>query len=58
MQKYFILRLPWLFGLGGRPEINPILNLIKKAKAGEKTVVGRRHVVLRLRHAGCGLGDW
>lgn len=40
MQKYFVLRLPWLFGLGGRPEINPILNLIKKAKAGEKTVVG------------------
>jgi len=40
MQKYFILRLPWLFGLGGREEINPILNLIKKAKAGEKTVVG------------------
>lgn len=40
MQKYFILRLPWLFGLGGRPEINPIFNLIKKAKAGEKTVVG------------------
>ena len=40
MQKYFILRLPWLFGLGGRPEINPLLNLFKKAKAGEKTVVG------------------
>lgn len=40
MQQYFVLRLPWLFGLGGRPEINPILNLIKKAKAGEKTVVG------------------
>jgi dTDP-4-dehydrorhamnose reductase len=40
MQKYFILRLPWLFGLGGRPEINPILTLVKKAKAGEKTVVG------------------
>jgi dTDP-4-dehydrorhamnose reductase len=40
MQKYFILRLPWLFGLGGRPEINPLLNLFKKTKAGEKTVVG------------------
>ncbi|MFH2038470.1 MAG: sugar nucleotide-binding protein, partial [Chloroflexota bacterium] len=40
MQKYFILRLPWLFGLGGRPEINPILNLFKKTQAGEKTVVG------------------
>jgi dTDP-4-dehydrorhamnose reductase len=40
MRKYFILRLPWLFGLGGRPEINPLLNLLKKARAGEKTVVG------------------
>jgi dTDP-4-dehydrorhamnose reductase len=40
MQKYFILRLPWLFGLGGRPEINPLLTLFKKTKAGEKTVVG------------------
>jgi len=40
MQKYFILRLPWLFGLGGRAEINPILNLINKARAGEKTIVG------------------
>jgi len=40
MRKYFILRLPWLFGLGGRPEINPILNAIKKAKAGETTTVG------------------
>ena len=40
MHKYFILRFPWLFGLGGRPEINSLLNLFKKAKAGEKTVVG------------------
>ncbi len=40
MHKHFILRLPWLFGLGGRAESNPVLNLIKKAKAGEKTVVG------------------
>ncbi|MDO9547145.1 MAG: SDR family oxidoreductase [Pelolinea sp.] len=39
MQKYFILRLPFLFGLGGRSETNKLLNLIKKAKAGEKTVL-------------------
>jgi len=39
MQKYFNLRLPLLFGLGGRPEKNKLLNLIKKAKAGEKTVL-------------------
>jgi dTDP-4-dehydrorhamnose reductase len=39
MQKYFILRLPLLFGLGGRPETNKLLNLIKKAKAGEKTML-------------------
>ncbi len=39
MQKYFILRLPFLFGLGGRPETNTLLNLIKKAKKGEKTVL-------------------
>jgi len=39
MQKYFILRLPLLFGLGGRSETNKLLNIIKKAKAGEKTVL-------------------
>jgi len=39
MQKYFILRLPLLFGLGGRPETNKLLNLVNKAKAGEKTVL-------------------
>lgn len=36
MEKYFILRLPLLFGLGGKPENNKLLNIIKKAKAGEK----------------------
>ena len=39
MQKYFILRLPLLFGLGGRPETNRLLNIIDKAKAGEKIVL-------------------
>ena len=39
MQKYFILRLPLLFGLGGRPETNILLKIIKKAKAAEKTVL-------------------
>lgn len=39
MKKYFILRLPLLFGLGGRPETNILLNIIKKAKAAEKTVL-------------------
>jgi dTDP-4-dehydrorhamnose reductase len=39
MQKYFILRLPLLFGLGGRAESNILLNLIKKAGTGEKKVV-------------------
>ncbi len=39
MRKYFILRLPLLFGLGGRSETNILLNLIKKANAGKKTVL-------------------
>ena len=39
MERYFVLRLPLLFGLGGRPEKNKLLTIIKKAKAGEKTVL-------------------
>jgi dTDP-4-dehydrorhamnose reductase len=40
MHKYFILRMPWLFGLGGRPEINQMLTVLKKARVGEKTLAG------------------
>ncbi len=39
MEKYFILRLPFLFGLGGKPEKNKLLNIMKTAKAREKIVL-------------------
>jgi len=39
MERYFILRLPFLFGLGGKPEKNRLLGIIQKAKAGEKVVL-------------------
>jgi len=39
MEKYFILRLPFLFGLGGKSEKNRLLQMIVKAKKGEKVTL-------------------
>ena len=35
LERYFILRVPWLLGLTGRPERNYLLGVFEKARQGE-----------------------
>jgi dTDP-4-dehydrorhamnose reductase len=38
LKKYFIVRLPWLFGRTGPENKNWIINLVRKARAGQQSI--------------------
>lgn len=44
LKKHFIIRLPWLFGRTGPAEKNWIINLVRKAKAGQQTVAASNQI--------------
>jgi dTDP-4-dehydrorhamnose reductase len=41
LQKYFVLRLPWLFGRTGGPAKNWVVQLFQKVKAGQTVTAAR-----------------